>query len=52
MGREVKRKHQNEAMKPHNTKVFNLCRIKKVGIEKWAKSEASDIFLNGQPFFL
>jgi hypothetical protein len=44
MGREVKRKHQNEAMKPHNTKVFNLCRIKKVGIEKWAKSEASDIF--------
>ena len=31
------------AMKPHNTKVFNLCRIKNVGIEKWAKEEAGDI---------
>jgi len=30
-------------MKPHNTKVFHLCRIKKVGLEKWAKEEAGDI---------
>jgi len=27
---------------PHNIKLFNLCRIKAVGIEQWAK-EASDI---------
>lgn len=33
----------DQAMKPHNTKVFNLCRIKNVGIEKWAKEEAGDI---------
>ncbi len=28
---------------PHNMKVYNLCRIKKVGIEKWAKDEATTI---------
>jgi hypothetical protein len=33
----------DQAMKPHNTKVFNLCRIKNVGIEKWAKNEAGEI---------
>ncbi len=33
----------DQAVKPHNTKVFNLCRIKKVGLEKWAKEEAGDI---------
>ena len=32
-----------QAMKPHNTKVFNLCRIKNVGLEQWAKEEAGDI---------
>jgi len=28
---------------PHNMKVFNLCRIKKVGLEKWAREEAVNI---------
>lgn len=28
---------------PHNFKVFNLCRIQRVGLEKWATEEASDI---------
>lgn len=35
--------YSDQAMKPHNTKVFNLCRIKKIGIEEWAKHEAGDI---------
>lgn len=25
---------------PHNLKVFNLCRIKKIGLESWARSES------------
>jgi len=28
---------------PHNMKVFNLCRIQKVGVEKWADEEALKI---------
>lgn len=35
--------YSDQAMKPHNTKVFNLCRIKNVGLEKWAKHEAAEI---------
>ena len=35
--------YRDQAMKPHNTKVFHLCRIKTVGIEQWAKHEAGDI---------
>jgi hypothetical protein len=35
--------YSDQAMKLHNTKVFNLCRIKNVGIEKWAKNEAGEI---------
>jgi hypothetical protein len=35
--------YSDQAMKPHNTKLFNLCRIKNVGIEKWAKNEAGGI---------
>ena len=35
--------YSDQAMKPHNTKVFNLCRIKNIGIEKWAKKEAGNI---------
>ena len=35
--------YSDQAMKPHNTKVFNLCRIKKVGLEAWAKNEAGGI---------
>jgi hypothetical protein len=28
---------------PHNMKVFNLCRIKNVGIERWIEEEAGEI---------
>jgi hypothetical protein len=28
---------------PHNTKVFNLCLIKKMGLEKWAKEKAKEV---------
>jgi hypothetical protein len=28
---------------PHNTKVFNLCLIKKIGLEAWAKAKARDV---------
>jgi len=27
---------------PHNIKVFNLCLINKMGLEKWAESKAGD----------
>lgn len=35
---------------PHNTKVFNLCLIKKMGLETWAKEKAGkvkDTYFNG-----
>jgi len=28
---------------PHNTKVFNLCLIKKMGLEKWATEKAGQV---------
>ena len=28
---------------PHNTKVFNLCLIKKMGLEKWAQEKAGQV---------
>jgi hypothetical protein len=28
---------------PHNTKVFNLCLIKKMGLEKWAEQKAGKV---------
>ena len=28
---------------PHNIKVFNLCLINKMGLEKWAESKASEV---------
>ena len=28
---------------PHNTKVFNLCLIKKMGLEKWAEEKAGEV---------
>ena len=28
---------------PHNTKVFNLCLIKKMGLETWAKEKAKKV---------
>ena len=36
---------------PHNTKVFNLCLIKKMGLEEWAKSKAKEVkttYFNGK----
>lgn len=35
--------YSEQAMKPHNTKVYNLCHIKNIGLEKWAKGEAGSI---------
>jgi hypothetical protein len=29
---------------PHNLKVYNLCRIRNIGLEKWASEEAKDSF--------
>lgn len=29
--------------RPHNTKVFNLCLIKKLGLEKWATEKAHKV---------
>jgi hypothetical protein len=29
--------------KPHNVKVFNLCLIKKMGLEAWAQAKAKDV---------
>ena len=37
--------------RPHNTKVFNLCLIKKMGLENWAKNKAKgvrDTYFKGQ----
>jgi hypothetical protein len=28
---------------PHNMKLYNLCRIKKVGLERWIEEEAEQI---------
>ena len=28
---------------PHNIKIFNLCLINKMGLEKWAESKASEV---------
>ena len=28
---------------PHNVKVFNLCLINKMGLEKWAESKAAEV---------
>ncbi|MCD6570163.1 MAG: DUF3795 domain-containing protein [Deltaproteobacteria bacterium] len=28
---------------PHNTKVFNLCIIKKMGLDRWAKEKAKSV---------
>jgi hypothetical protein len=36
---------------PHNTKVFNLCLIKKMGLETWAENKAKDVkdtYFNGK----
>ena len=31
------------AQRPHNTKVFNLCLIKRMGLENWAKEKAGNV---------
>ena len=31
------------AQRPHNTKVFNLCLIKKMGLERWATEKAKAV---------
>ncbi|MDY6843436.1 MAG: DUF3795 domain-containing protein [Thermodesulfobacteriota bacterium] len=31
------------SQKPHNTKVFNLCLIKKMGLESWAQNKAKEV---------
>lgn len=31
------------AIRPHNIKVYNLCRIKKIGLERWIEEEAVQI---------
>jgi len=39
------------AQRPHNTKVFNSCLIKKMGLEKWAKEKAQNVketYFNGK----
>ncbi len=28
---------------PHNMKLYNLCRMKAIGVEKWAEEEAAEI---------
>ncbi len=28
---------------PHNTKIFNLCLIKKMGLDSWAKDKAKNV---------
>ena len=36
---------------PHNFKLFNLCRMRAVGVEKWAENEADnvrDMYFNGR----
>ena len=29
--------------RPHNMKLYNLCRIKKIGVERWIEEEAGQI---------
>jgi hypothetical protein len=33
-------------LRPHNIKVYNLCRIKKVGLDLWIEKEAGQIRKN------
>ncbi len=39
------------SVRPHNTKLFNLCLIKKMGLEQWARSKAllvKQTYFNGK----
>lgn len=31
------------AVRPHNTKLFNLCLIKKMGVDRWAEERAAGV---------
>jgi hypothetical protein len=33
----------DQSQRPHNTKVFNLCLIKKMGLESWAMTKAKSV---------
>ena len=35
--------YKNKAFLPHNTKVYNLCLIKNMGLEKWAETKAAEV---------
>ncbi len=35
--------YADQALKWHNTKVFNLCLIKKMGLERWAREKARNV---------
>ena len=35
--------YADQALKPHNTKVYNLCLIKRMGLKKWAKEKAGKV---------
>ena len=36
--------YADNAQYPHNTKMYQLCMIKKLGVEKWANEEAKKIW--------
>jgi hypothetical protein len=44
--------YADNARFPHNTKMYQLCMIKKLGIEKWANEEAAKIWdtYRSEPF--
>ena len=44
--------YADKASFPHNTKMYQLCMIKKLGLEKWANEEAAKIWeiYRTQPF--
>jgi hypothetical protein len=47
--------HMQASKLPHNTKVFNLCLIKKIGLESLAKDKAKsvkDVYFTGKRQFI
>lgn len=44
--------YANQAQYPHNTKMFQLCMIKKLGVETWAAEKAAKIWdtYRSEPF--
>lgn len=34
---------ESASQRPHNTKVFNLCLIKKMGLDSWAETKAKSV---------